>query len=181
MRQVVSFSSPFFKTQPSLPSFTPSSSQPRNSPFTPLLSRPTFHLFFLCAYLCLFMSFSCFCKYKEHIVSGSVKVNPFSLTAAWAVVVNLSQASSISQLALKLVGGAVWFLIEMVNLSAADMLVSNSFMPSLIFALHLSHFHPLLQKLNPRSPNFPGLLWRKAQCITKHRDYSTVTSFLEAC
>lgn len=37
-------------------------------------------------------------QYKEHIVSASVKVNPFSLAAARPVV-NLSRASSVFQLA----------------------------------------------------------------------------------
>lgn len=90
-------------------------------------------------FLSLSASFSCFYKYKEHIVSASIKVNPFSLAATW-LVVNLSRACSVFQLAQRslvdrvgcLLGWWIWvqltrwFRIHSRNLSFCSLLFSFS-------------------------------------------------------
>lgn len=77
---------------PSSPSLTPELIHPhRCHPALPFISSYS---------RSLSISFSCFYKYKEHIVSASVKVNPFSLAAAGPMV-NPSRASSVFQLALR--------------------------------------------------------------------------------
>lgn len=87
----------FFKTYPPFPSFTPSFAQPKQSIHTSSLAPRFFFLVFFFFLFFLSISFS-FYKHKDHIVSASVKVNPFSLAAAQPVV-NLSWASSVFQLA----------------------------------------------------------------------------------